>query len=103
VLLGSKELLQGNQCEEVTMQTTAEVEVPQAIRLKTGVLDQQIAAHALRFRSELCRRAGIQRSTLERVVARGEQPGPRFIAGVLKALPDARFEDLFDIVPAAHP
>ncbi|MFC6090838.1 helix-turn-helix domain-containing protein [Saccharothrix lopnurensis] len=73
-----------------------------ALRLRDNAIDRQIVEHRLRYRSELCRRAGIQRSTLHRIERGTQDAGQRFIAGVLAALPDAKFEDLFEVVPAVQ-
>lgn len=43
---------------------------------------------------------GVDRSVLSRVRRGQAQPGSQFIAGALTALAPARFEDLFEVVPA---
>lgn len=72
---------------------------PHVVRLRTGVVDRAALDHGIRFRSELCRRANVSRSNFERVIKRRGEPGAAFIAGLLVALPRARFEDLFEVVP----
>jgi hypothetical protein len=82
------------------MTTATRTATPYEVRLRDDkALDLALVAAGIRFRSDLCRRMGVGRSTLERVTRRRERPGQRFIASLLAALPDAKFEDLFEVGP----
>lgn len=46
--------------------------------------------------SQLADRMGVDKSTVHRVLARRTRPSNEFIAAALTALPDAKFDDLFE-------
>ena len=46
---------------------------------------------------ERARRIGVSHTTVDRILAGTQQPGPTFIAGTLSALPHVKFEDLFAV------
>lgn len=61
-------------------------------RRAAGIDDTHIA---------LARYLGVTCGTVSRIYAGKAEPGPRFIAAALAAFPDARMDDLFEVVDAA--
>jgi hypothetical protein len=43
---------------------------------------------------------GISQATISRTLAGLQRPGPSFIAALIVAFPESRFEDLFEVVDA---
>ncbi|WP_285610598.1 transcriptional regulator [Actinokineospora globicatena] len=66
------------------------------LTLKTSALTAQRDAHGHRSNAALAEAAGINESTLQRLIAGAVQPSGPAIAGLLAALPNAAFEDLFE-------
>lgn len=67
-----------------------------ALRVRRDVLIAHRNAAGITTNAQLATRIGVNESTLQRVIAHEVEPSGRFIAGVLGALPAAKFEDLFD-------
>lgn len=67
------------------------------IRIRTDALSQRRAAAGLHSNYALARAMGVQHTTVDRVLSGRIAPGPVVIAGLLRALPGTRFEDLFAI------
>jgi len=67
------------------------------IRLRLDRIDEIAIARGLTTDTARAERIGVERSTYSRVRTGEIQPGPRFIAGCLRAFPDLRFEDLFEV------
>lgn len=66
------------------------------LRIRRDVLIAHRNAAGMTSNTALATRIGVTASTVQRVIAHQVEPSGRFISGVLKALPEARFEDLFD-------
>lgn len=45
---------------------------------------------------DLAHRVGVHVTTIRRLLAHQVEPSARFISGLLKALPGAKFDDLFE-------
>ena len=66
-----------------------------ALRVDRDVLLAHRDAAGITSNAALAERIGVNESTLQRILGNHVEPSTRFIAGVLKALPGAKFEDLF--------
>lgn len=70
------------------------------MRLRTTAFE---AAQALGWdMNELARRSGIPRSTLYAVKLGARYPGPKVIAGLMRAFPHLPFERLFVVVKSSN-
>jgi hypothetical protein len=60
----------------------------------------EIHSRAIGLETDRARAAhlGVSHTTVARIVAGDIRPGERFIARVLAAFPDSKFEDLFEVV-----
>lgn len=67
-----------------------------ALRIDRDVVLAHRDAEGISSNALLAERIGVDESTLQRVLAHTVEPSGRFISGLLKALPRARFEELFD-------
>lgn len=72
--------------------------MPAIIQLRTGQYRKFAALKGWRTDDAASRAIGIDPATLSRVLKGRAAPGGRFIAGVLAALPEVDFADLFDVV-----
>lgn len=76
---------------------TQESRAPAVIRLRTDRMNEIAAARGLASDAARAQHIGVDRSTYSRVI-RGEViPGERFIAECLRAFPDLKFDDLFEL------
>lgn len=80
-----------------------EVSVSAAIRLRTGQYRKFAALKGWRTDDQAARAVGVDPATLSRVLKGRSAPGSRFIAGVLSALPEVDFADLFEVVDDTEP
>lgn len=69
-----------------------------SIRLRTGQYRKYCALKGWLTDDAAARAVGIDPATLSRVLTGRSAPGSRFIAGVLVALPEMEFADLFEVV-----
>lgn len=79
--------------------------MPAQIRLRTGQYRKFAALKGWRTDDAAASAIGVNPATLSRVLRGatapgGTAPGERFIAGLLAALPEVEFEDLFEVVGA---
>jgi hypothetical protein len=77
---------------------TEEVSVSASIALRTGQYRKFAALKGWKTDDAASRAIGIDPATLSRVLKGRSAPGGRFIAGVLAALPEVEFADLFDVL-----
>lgn len=75
---------------------TPQVGIP-TIRLRTGQFDRYSRARGLTSAHARAKFIGIHHSTVRRIEKDNVVPGERFIAAVLCAFDDLRFEDLFEL------
>lgn len=60
-------------------------------------MDEIASARGLASDAARAAHIGVDRSTYSRVRSGEDLPGYRFIAGCLRAFPDLKFEDLFEV------
>ncbi|MFD1146017.1 transcriptional regulator [Saccharothrix hoggarensis] len=72
------------------------------IRLRTETFAKVLFLSGFHSDYSAAKALGVNRSTVTRVGSGELQPGPRFIAGALTALPRMRFHDLFEVVPTPN-
>jgi hypothetical protein len=72
-----------------------------AIRLRTEQFRRRARLHGLDTDTALAAHLGINRSTLFRMLNGDAAPGEKFMAQVLAAFPELRFEDLFEVVESS--
>ncbi len=70
----------------------------QAVRLRTDQLTKRRANAGLTTNSALALAVGVAESTIGRVLAGQVEVSAAFIAGLLKAFPGSKFDDLFEVV-----
>lgn len=68
------------------------------VRLRTKQLDKFFALKGVKTDAARADAIGVNAATFSRVVRGLTAPGEVFIAGVLAALPEMSFEDLFEVV-----
>lgn len=68
------------------------------VELKIDALQEYLRRNGLTY-AELSRRAGINRSSLHRIMNGQRGPGNEVIAKLLNVCEGMRFEDLFTVVP----
>lgn len=79
--------------------TTEEVPVPAAaIRLRVRKLETCWSLMGITTDQAKAELVGVNPATYSRVTRGITAPGERFIAGILAALPQVPFEDLFEVV-----
>lgn len=78
--------------------TTLEAPARPRVRLRLAAWDKQTSKRGLRTDAECAHLLGTSQSTISRVKAGDVEPGGKFIAAVLWALPGTTFEDLFEVV-----
>lgn len=71
--------------------------MPQEIKVRKTAFATARAAAGYGSDYSLAKAMGVARSTVVRVLADEIRPGGTFIAGALAALPQQRFEDLFEV------
>ena len=76
---------------------TQEPRAPAVVRLRTDRIDEIATARGLATDSARARRIGVDKSTYSRVIRGEVAPGERFIAECLRAFPDLKFDDLFEV------
>lgn len=67
------------------------------IRLRRGEWDRRMTAKDLATRRARADRIGVSHTTIGRIEEGEMKPGGEFIAAVLNAFGDLRFEDVFEI------
>lgn len=72
--------------------------MPATICLRTGQYRKFAALKGWRTDDAASKAIGVDPATLSRVLKGRCAPGSKFIAGVLAALPEVEFADLFDVV-----
>lgn len=73
------------------------------VRLRTDQLRQRTTALGLSRDSAIAAHLGLSQATVMRLLAGTTTPGESTIAAVLTTFPDARFEDLFEVVTDREP
>lgn len=74
------------------------------IRLRLAEFDDHCTSLGLDTDTARANAIGVKHSTVGRIWVGEIAPGERFIAGVLAAFPDKKFEDLFEVVdPDSEP
>jgi hypothetical protein len=87
-------------------ETTNRFAEPPTVRLKTGALEAKARSRNWTTAAELARALRISPPSLSRLLNEDEagkplqMPGETFIAAVLAAFPESKFEDFFELVPA---
>ncbi|MGC5012603.1 hypothetical protein ACLQ2R_17705 [Streptosporangium sp. DT93] len=71
------------------------------IRLRHGEWERHMTSKELTTDDARAAHIGVSRTTVLRIQNGGIQPGREFIAAALCALPDIKFEDLFEVTRAA--
>ena len=69
-----------------------------SIRLRTGQYRKFARLKGWATDDQASKAIGVNPATLSRVLKGRTAPGERFIAGVLLALPEVEFSDLFEVV-----
>ena len=72
-----------------------------AIRLRVAEFRRRARRDGLTADGEIAARIGVHRITVSRMLKGEITPGQTFIAAVLAAFPEKRFEDLFEVPQAA--
>jgi len=67
------------------------------IRLRRNEWDRRMNAKNLATPNARAERLGFSRTTVARIEKGETKPGYEFIAAVLDAFPDVRFEDVFEV------
>ncbi len=76
--------------------STSEATDTPAVRIRPEAVIQFRNAAGITSNRALAALAGVDQSTLQRVLAGTAEPSSRFISGLMRAFPDATFEDLFE-------
>lgn len=71
------------------------------IRLRTGQYRKYVAVKGWKNQAEAARAIGVSEPTIGRILNDKRGPGEAFIAGLLAALPELEFNDLFEVVDDA--
>jgi transcriptional regulator with XRE-family HTH domain len=71
------------------------------IRLRQNEWDRRMRAKKLTTPNARAERLGFNRTTVARIERGETRPGYEFIAAVLHAFPEVRFEDVFEVDGAA--
>lgn len=69
-----------------------------AIRLRTGQYRKYAALKGWTTNAQAAAAVGVTEPTIGRVLTGKRAPGEQFIAGLLAALPELDFSDLFEVV-----
>jgi len=74
-----------------------------AIGLRVAEFRRRAKQEGLVSDSDIAARIGLHRTTVMRLLSKQTAPGYGFIAAVLAAFPETRFEDVFEVIsPIAH-
>ncbi|RKT85634.1 hypothetical protein SAMN05421805_12763 [Saccharopolyspora antimicrobica] len=71
------------------------------IQIRSDALKRHRIAAGLTSNYALARAMGLEQSTLSRTLGTGRAPSSLFVAGLLRALQPATFEELFELVELA--
>lgn len=71
------------------------------IRLRRGEWDRRMTAKELETHLARAERIGVSRTTVGRIESGEIKPGEEFIAAVLDAFADLKFENVFEVVRVA--
>lgn len=74
----------------------SEASITPAVRIRPDAVIARRNAAGMTSNRALAELAGVDQSTLQRILGGTAEPSSRFISGLLRALPDAKFEDLFE-------
>jgi transcriptional regulator with XRE-family HTH domain len=72
-----------------------------SLRFRTAQFRRYAATRGLATDTEIAVAAGLDRSTVNRLLRGDVSPGERTIAAFLTAFPDRRFEDFFEVAGGA--
>jgi hypothetical protein len=72
--------------------------MPARIRLRTGQYRKYVAMKGWKTNAAQAIAIGVTEPTIGRVLKGDRAPGEQFIAGLLHALPELEFADLFEVV-----